>query len=175
MEVNLIADTTICDNEILTLDPNTQEGISYQWSTGETTNTIDIDTAGIYWVEITSASGCTKYAESSVTEYGSRRQIQNKWYFGETAGIEFTEGPVPINDENQMNSLEGCATIDDADGNLMFYTNGKTIWNRLHQVMPFLSDSSKVSQETARVVMVYNYTFYERYHNVLCLYNRRSK
>ena len=45
MEVNLIADTTICDNEILTLDPNTQEGISYQWSTGETTNTIDIDTA----------------------------------------------------------------------------------------------------------------------------------
>ena len=141
MEVNLIADTTICDNEVLTLNPNTKEGISYQWSTGETTSTIDIDTAGIYWVEITGASGCTKYAESSVSEYGAQRQIQNKWYFGETAGIEFTEGPVPISDENQMNSLEGCATIDDADGNLMFYTNGKTIWNRLHQVMPFLSDS----------------------------------
>ncbi len=141
MEVNLIADTTICDNEILTLDPETEDGISYQWNTGETTSTIDIDTAGIYWVEITGASGCTKYAESSVTEYGAQRQIQNKWYFGETAGIEFTDGPLPIDDENQMTSLEACATIDDADGNLMFYTNGKTIWNKAHQVMPFLSDS----------------------------------
>ncbi len=141
MEVNLIADTTICVNEILTLDPEAEDGISYQWNTGETTSTIDIDTAGIYWVEITGASGCTKYAESSVTEYGAQRQIQNKWYFGETAGIEFTEGPLPIDDENQMNSLEGCATIDDADGNLMFYTNGRTIWNSAHQVMPFLSDS----------------------------------
>jgi gliding motility-associated-like protein len=141
MEVNLISDTTICDNEILTLDPQAEDGISYQWNTGETTSTIDIDTAGIYWVEITGASGCTKYAESSVTEYGAQRQIQNKWYFGETAGIEFTDGPLPIDDGNQMNSLEGCATIDDVDGNLVFYTNGKTIWNRAHQVMPFLTDS----------------------------------
>ena len=143
MEVNLTPDTTICDNEILTLDPKAEEGISYQWNTGETTSTIDIDTAGIYWVEITGTSGCTKYAESSVTEYGAQRQIQNKWYFGETAGIEFTNGPLPIDDENQMNSLEGCATIDNADGDLMFYTNGKTIWNRNHEVMPFLSDSIK--------------------------------
>jgi gliding motility-associated-like protein len=137
MEVNLIADTTICQDEILTLDPATEDAISYQWSTGETTSTIDIDTAGIYWVEITGVSGCAKYAESNVTEYGAQVQIQNNWYFGETAGINFTNGPIPIDDDNLMNSLEGCATIDDADGNLLFYTNGKTVWNKEHKIMPF--------------------------------------
>jgi gliding motility-associated-like protein len=34
-----------------------------------------------------------------------------------------------------MSTLEGCATISDRSGSLLFYTDGITIWNRNHQVM----------------------------------------
>ena len=34
-----------------------------------------------------------------------------------------------------MVSEEGCASISDKDGNLVCYTNGRTVWNKQHQVM----------------------------------------
>lgn len=35
-----------------------------------------------------------------------------------------------------MSSWEGCASISDTNGNLLFYTNGEKVWNRNHQIMP---------------------------------------
>jgi len=35
-----------------------------------------------------------------------------------------------------MNTNEGCATISDNNGNLLFYTDGIKVWNRNGQVMP---------------------------------------
>ena len=58
------------------------------------------------------------------------------WYFGEKAGLNFKSGtPVPIHD-GQLSTYEGCATISDQNGNLLFYTNGEYVWNRNHQIMP---------------------------------------
>lgn len=34
-----------------------------------------------------------------------------------------------------MLAYEGCSSIADSAGNLLFYTEGKTVWNRFHQVM----------------------------------------
>jgi hypothetical protein len=31
---------------------------------------------------------------------------------------------------------EGCATISNSSGQLLFYTDGITVYNRNHQVMP---------------------------------------
>ncbi|NSW45085.1 MAG: T9SS type A sorting domain-containing protein [Bacteroidales bacterium] len=60
----------------------------------------------------------------------------NIWYFGKYAGITFNTGhPVAIYG-GQTNTIEGVATICDLNGNLLFYTEGTTIWNRFHQVMP---------------------------------------
>ena len=62
----------------------------------------------------------------------------NIWYFGNFLGLDFNSGTaVPLND-GQINNTptEGVATISDANGNLLFYTDGVKIWNRLHQVMP---------------------------------------
>ena len=57
------------------------------------------------------------------------------WYFGENAGLDFNSGsPIALTD-GQMQTTEGCATISDYDGNLLFYTNGVTIWNKNHQIM----------------------------------------
>ena len=131
--VDLGNDTTICVDEVLTLDAG--DGVSFVWSTGAITQTIDVDTAGTYWVDVTNAAGCTDFDDIEVTEYGVANQVSNQWYFGEQAGIEFTNGPIAILDANQQDAPEGCATISDINGDLLFYTNGFTVWNREHDVM----------------------------------------
>lgn len=132
--VDLGNDTTICVDEILLLDAGT--GSSFVWNTGELTQSIEIDTAGTYWVEVTNDTGCTDFDNIVVTEYGVSNQISNQWYFGEQAGIEFTGGATAILDGNNMLSAEGCATISDINGDLLFYTNGSTVWDRDHDEMP---------------------------------------
>lgn len=58
------------------------------------------------------------------------------WYFGETAGLDFNSGaPVPLLD-GVMTAFEGCASIADRNGTLLFYTSGTNVWNRNHQLMP---------------------------------------
>lgn len=59
------------------------------------------------------------------------------WYFGKKAGINFNTGPNPISINNgELETDEGCATLCDGNGNLLFYTDGIKVWNRNHIVMP---------------------------------------
>lgn len=64
----------------------------------------------------------------------------NTWYFGNYMGLDFNSGTaVPLNDGKitaYLGASEGVATISNANGNLLFYTNGLTVWNRFHQAMP---------------------------------------
>lgn len=57
------------------------------------------------------------------------------WYFGANAGLDFTTNPPGIL-TGSMNAFYGCASIADNNGNLLFYTNGSTVYNQNHQVMP---------------------------------------
>ena len=59
----------------------------------------------------------------------------NIWYFGEHAGLDFNYSPPKVLTNSAMNTLEGCATVSNKAGQLLFYTDGKTVWNRTHQVM----------------------------------------
>ena len=60
----------------------------------------------------------------------------NIWYFGEYAGLDFNSGvPVALTD-GAMGTNEGCSVISDDMGNLLFYTEGITVWNRNHVPMP---------------------------------------
>lgn len=60
----------------------------------------------------------------------------NNWYFGVHAGLNFNNTPpTPVLD-GELNTSEGCSTISDANGNLLFYTDGRTVWNRNHNIMP---------------------------------------
>jgi len=70
----------------------------------------------------------------------------NIWCFGHGAGIDFNSGsPVPISD-GQLNTEEGCASISDENGDLLFYTDGTTVYNKSHSPMVngtnLLADSS---------------------------------
>lgn len=58
------------------------------------------------------------------------------WYFGLNAGVHFgTSGPVAVTNGQTVN-IEGCATISDQSGNLLFYTDGVRVWSSNHTVMP---------------------------------------
>ncbi len=57
------------------------------------------------------------------------------WYFGYLAGLDFRSGsPVPVSGSLYTN--EGSASIcNPRTGDLLFYTEGVSIWNREHKVM----------------------------------------
>mgnify|MGYP000153247924 CR=1 FL=1 len=64
----------------------------------------------------------------------SQRETDN-WYFGVNAGLKFTSNKAKAVIDGAMVSEDGTASLSDVYGNLLLYTNGKTIWNRNHQIM----------------------------------------
>ena len=66
----------------------------------------------------------------------AQNQASN-WYFGENAGLSFNldTNTVSRTLDGQLNTREGCSSISDDTGNLLFYTDGLTVWNRNHTVM----------------------------------------
>ena len=60
----------------------------------------------------------------------------SNWYFGDNAGIRFNnDGTVSELKNGQLSTIEGCTTISDANGDLLFYTDGVTVYNKNHQAM----------------------------------------
>lgn len=59
----------------------------------------------------------------------------NIWYFGLNAGVDFNSGVPLVLTDGQLVTDEGCATISDASGQLLFYTDGITVYNNDHQIM----------------------------------------
>ncbi|MBX3165278.1 MAG: hypothetical protein KF900_12450 [Bacteroidetes bacterium] len=55
-----------------------------------------------------------------------------KWYFGNHVALDFMTNPPIVLNNSQMNTSEGCSSIADAAGNLLFYTDGVTVWNKQH-------------------------------------------
>ncbi len=67
---------------------------------------------------------------------GISQKQNNIWYFGNQAGLDFNSGtPVPLTN-GVLNTTEGCASIADVNGNLLFYTDGVTVFNGNHVSMP---------------------------------------
>ncbi|MEP6431924.1 MAG: T9SS type B sorting domain-containing protein [Nonlabens ulvanivorans] len=70
----------------------------------------------------------------SISSYSQNQA--NWWFFGNNSGLDFNTGtPIP-NNLGQLSTNEGCASIADACGALLFYTDGITVWNQNHIVMP---------------------------------------
>ena len=63
----------------------------------------------------------------------------SNWYFGEYAGLTWdvlqSNGDPMFLMDGQMSSVEGVASISDSQGNLIFYTDGITVWNGFHMAM----------------------------------------
>ena len=70
------------------------------------------------------------YCFLAVILFAAAQKQANTWYFGNKVGLDFNQlPPVPLFNSG-MNSLEGCATIADHNGRVLFYSNGRNLWNR---------------------------------------------
>lgn len=59
----------------------------------------------------------------------------NHWYFGEGIGIDYSSGVPVLDTLSPMSQREACAVMSDTAGNLLFYTDGDTVWNKNHVMM----------------------------------------
>ncbi|RWW91647.1 PKD domain-containing protein, partial [Flavobacterium cerinum] len=58
------------------------------------------------------------------------------WYFGANAGVDFSSGSsVPVTN-GALVTAEGSTAISDEFGNLLFYTDGSTVYTKNHTIMP---------------------------------------
>ncbi|UMQ43982.1 T9SS type A sorting domain-containing protein [Chryseobacterium sp. Y16C] len=61
----------------------------------------------------------------------------DNWYFGGFAGVNFSNvTPNPLLNSAMGVIQQPVGSISDINGGLLFYTDGKYVWNRDHQIMP---------------------------------------
>lgn len=82
----------------------------------------------------------------------SAQKEHNNWFFGRGVGLTWnspkniaatgihgtanaTLTGIPSNATSPLNSNEGCFSISDTNGNLLFFSDGSTIWNKNKAVM----------------------------------------
>lgn len=65
-------------------------------------------------------------------------QGENKeWIFGEGVHLSFKTGkPVPVYDNPIIKTLEGSTSVSDANGNLLFYSDGLEVYDHTNARMP---------------------------------------
>lgn len=71
--------------------------------------------------------------------FSSAQLESSHWYFGHYTGLDFMNthlGYPTENEESQLFTAEGCASISDVNGNLLFYTDGTSVYDKTHHLMP---------------------------------------
>jgi len=67
--------------------------------------------------------------------FGAQAQLETAhWKFGQFAGLNFTAGTASVTSGN-LYTNEGCASISDKCGNLLFYTDGKMVFTKNNTAM----------------------------------------
>lgn len=84
----------------------------------------------------------------------SAQKEVNRWYFGNQAGLDFNPGSPAALTDGQVGEGYGSACVSDENGNLLFYTDGETVWNRQHSIMQNGNSLSgdKSSSQSALIV-----------------------
>ncbi|HKS26920.1 MAG TPA: hypothetical protein VJS44_03835 [Pyrinomonadaceae bacterium] len=66
----------------------------------------------------------------------SAQNEAKNWFFGDKGGLSFSSATPAALTGSAMTTNEGSAVMSDQNGNLLFYTDGVTVWNKNHQMMP---------------------------------------
>ncbi len=69
-------------------------------------------------------SACTPYSGNKAN-----------WYFGYNSSVSFATGIAVAQNPSSIHTDEASAAISDNTGNLLFYTDGKSVWNSTHVPM----------------------------------------
>ncbi len=59
----------------------------------------------------------------------------NTWYFGSNSGLNFNNANINILNDGVNDLIGGTSSISDSLGNLLFYSDGQTVWNKNHVIM----------------------------------------
>ncbi len=169
LKLKLVSDTTACACQLpvnklacsmpqfsVTVKTSGGNPISYTWSNGQTGTTLKPDSAGFYYVVVTDASGCSAYAGVTVKQYGAIEQRSNIWYFGNKAGIDFNKKPPLALNVSAMDAPAGCAITCDQNGQVIFYTDGNSVWNKNNQVIATQIGGDSTASQSALIIPVPN-------------------
>jgi hypothetical protein len=111
---------------------------TFQWNTTpvNTTPSLAYVSPGNYTVRVASATGCCeRTANISIDARPSTESNRGAaWAFGRSAGVNFYYGQPQIFQSGYI-TQHGCASIGDENGNLLFYTDGQTVYNAQHDTM----------------------------------------
>jgi large repetitive protein len=137
---------------------------SYQWYgpegaiAGANGLTLYPQKAGYYWL-VATVGNCRTSAGVNIREYGVIDQRANIWYFGNNSGLDFNiydpDLPSPVAISNSvMQAPEGTATISDRNGQVLFFTDGETVWNRTFDVIATNIGGDKESAQSSIIIPV---------------------
>lgn len=101
---------------------------------------------------------------ASATQYGFAQINANNWFFGYKAGVLFNQNEIQVTTLGQLHTGEGVATISDKSGNLLFYSEGDSVWNKNHEVMPNGTDLFGNESATQSAIICPSPGFVNRYH-----------
>lgn len=87
---------------------------------------------------------------------GAIAQEANHWVFGDGVHIEFTGSGISFISGSSLSSSEGCTSVSDASGNLLFYSDGSTVWDATDAAMPNGSGLLGSSTSTQSAIAVPN-------------------
>ncbi len=71
------------------------------------------------------------------SQYVFSQKETNNWCFGSGIELSFNGGIPTVTDGSSLvNYIESSASISNANGDLLFYSDGITVWDKNHYVMP---------------------------------------
>lgn len=81
--------------------------------------------------------------------------VNQNWVFGVGAELDFSSvPPIARNNGRLIDTNEGCSSISDANGNLLFYTDGLKVWDNTNQVRVTGLRGNKSSTQSSIIVPV---------------------
>ncbi len=101
-------------------------------------------TPGIKWVKLSASDGTITLTDSILISVTScaldpKKLNRSNWLFGDYASVSFATGqPVPNNlalvggPSPTIKCFENAVSMSDTLGNLLFYSNGRNLWNKNH-------------------------------------------
>ena len=146
----LLADFTVsnynpCVNTAITFTAIASPGVTYTWDFGDGTTgtglTVSHTYTGVYQpasVVLTINNGTNSVSSTQSVFINSCSPVnmdQGNWYFGQRGGLDFSSG-APVYDNaayvhgNYID--EACNVQSNAQGDLLFYTNGIKVWDANH-------------------------------------------
>lgn len=145
--------TTCAGTAITFTNPvNGNTAVSWNWSfpggvpSTATTSSVNVTyaTQGLHWAYLTVSDGTTTITDSidvaviSCT-LDSTLIGRSNWFWGTFASMDFSSGTAVANNAANANAtvdgFESSVVQNDENGNLVFYSDGKNVWDKNHVQM----------------------------------------